>query len=104
MGEVAHKHADYVFVTDDDPYEEDEWGIIEQISQGIPRKEGEGFWQIPDRKEAIRLALTMANEGDTVVVSGKGAEEVIMLRGKRVPWNDRKVIEDLLNREIKLHL
>lgn len=104
MGEAAHKHADYIIVTDDDPYEEDEWGIIEQVSKGIPRKEGDEFWKIPDRKEAIRLALTMAVEGDTVVIAGKGAEEVLMLKGKRVPWNDRKVVEELLKGEIKSHL
>lgn len=104
MGAIANQYADYIVVTDDDPYEDDEWGIIDQVSQGIPRQEGNNFWQIPDRKEAIRLALTIAKEGDTVVVAGKGAEEVMMLRGKKIPWNDRKVIEDLLNREIELHL
>lgn len=104
MGEVANQYADYIILTDDDPYEEDEWDIIDQITQGIPRKEGEGFWQIPDRKEAIRLAFTMAVEGDTVVIAGKGAEEIMKVRGKTIPWNDRKVAEDLLTREIKLHL
>jgi UDP-N-acetylmuramoyl-L-alanyl-D-glutamate--2,6-diaminopimelate ligase len=104
MGKVAHNYADYIILTNDDPYEEDEWEIIDQISQGIPREEGKNFWQIPDRKEAIRLALTMATEGDTVVVAGKGAEEIMMVRGKKIEWNDRKVIEDLLKREIKLHL
>ncbi len=62
------------------------------------------FVKIPDRKEAIRLALTLAKEGDCVVVSGKGSEEVIMLRGKRIPWNDKKVITDLLEREIEVEI
>lgn len=96
MGEVAHKYADYIIVTDDDPYEEDELDIIEQVSKGIPRKEGECFWKIPDRKEAIKIALTEAEEGDTVVIAGKGAEEIMMLKGERIPWNDRKVVEELL--------
>ncbi len=104
MGAIANEHADYVIVTDDDPYEEDEWQILDQISEGIPRKEGEGFWKIPDRREAIRLALTIAKEGDTVVVAGKGAEEVLMLKGKRIPWNDRKVIEELLEREVEVEI
>lgn len=104
MGEIVNQYADYIIVTDDDPYEEDEWQIIDQVSRGIPRKEGKNFWQIPDRREAIRLALTLAREGDTVVVAGKGAEEVIMLRGKRVPWNDKNVITELLQREIEVDL
>jgi len=104
MGEIANEFADYVIVTDDDPYEEDEWQIIDQISQGVPRKEGKNFWKIPDRKEAIRLALTLAHEGDCVVVAGKGSEEVIKLRGKTIPWNDKKVITKLLEREIEVKL
>lgn len=102
MGRVANEHADFIILTDDDPYEEDEWGIVEQIAEGIPRKEGSSLWKIPDRREAIRLALLLAKEDDTVVVSGKGSEEVIMLRGKRIPWNDRKVIEELLEREVEI--
>lgn len=104
MGKVVNKYADYIIVTDDDPYEEDEWGIIEQVSSGIPRKEGQNFWKIPDRKEAIRLALTLAKEGDCVVVAGKGCEEVIMLRGKRLPWNDKNVVRELLERPIEVEI
>ena len=74
MGEVANEYADYIVVSNDDPYEEDENEIIEQISRGIPRIEGKNFWKIPDRREAIRLSLNMAREGDCVVVAGKGSE------------------------------
>jgi len=104
MGKIANEYADYIILTDDDPYEEDEWGIIEQIAEGIPRKEGKDFWKIPDRREAIRLALTMANEGDCVVISGKGCEEIMIVRGKRVPWNDKKVVEELLEREVEVEI
>jgi len=104
MGEVANEYADYIVVSNDDPYEEDENEIIEQISRGIPRIEGKNFWKIPDRREAIRLSLNMAREGDCVVVAGKGSEEVIVLKGGPRPWNDKKVIEELLKREITVTL
>ncbi|MCA9374170.1 MAG: UDP-N-acetylmuramoyl-L-alanyl-D-glutamate--2,6-diaminopimelate ligase [Candidatus Gracilibacteria bacterium] len=104
MGEAADKHADSIIVTDDDPYSENEWKIIEDICAGIQRKEGEGLWKIPNREEAIKLALTLAQEGDTVVVAGKGAEEVQMLRGKKITWDDRKVIRGLLSREMKVEI
>ena len=104
MGGIANEFADYVIVTDDDPYEEDEWEIVEQVSKGIPRSEGKNFWKIPDRREAIRLALTLAHEGDCVVVAGKGSEEVIKLRGKTLPWSDKKVIAGLLEREIEVKI
>lgn len=104
MGEIVNEFADYIIVTDDDPYEEDEWEIIEQISVGIPRKEGGNFWKIPDRREAIRLALTLAREGDCVVVAGKGSEEIQILRGKTIVWNDKNVIRELLEREIEVEI
>jgi len=104
MGKVVDKYADYIIVTNDDPYEEDEWGIIDQVSSGINRSEGKNFWKIPDRREAIRLALTLAKEGDCVVVAGKGCEEVMMLRGKRIPWNDKIVIKELLERPIEVEI
>lgn len=104
MGKIAHDYADYIILTDDDPYEDDEWEIIEQVAEGIPRKEGQNFWKIPDREEAIRLALTLAKEGDCVVVSGKGCEEIMIVRGKKIPWNDKKVIESLLHREVEVEI
>ncbi|MBU1152244.1 UDP-N-acetylmuramoyl-L-alanyl-D-glutamate--2,6-diaminopimelate ligase [Patescibacteria group bacterium] len=104
MGAIADKFADYIVVTNDDPYEEDEWQIIDQVSEGINRAQGAGFWKIPDRREAIRLALTLAREGDCVIVAGKGAEKVMMLRGKRVDWNDKQVIEEFLTRKIEVEI
>jgi len=104
MGEIAHKYADYIVVTNDDPYDEDVWDIINQVSEGIPRNEGDTFWRIPDRYEALRLALTLATDGDTVVVAGKGSEEIMIVGGKRLEWNDKKVIEGLLTREVMVEL
>jgi UDP-N-acetylmuramoyl-L-alanyl-D-glutamate--2,6-diaminopimelate ligase len=104
MGATVDQYADYIIVTDDDPYEEDEWKIIEQVSSGIKRQEGQNFWKIPDRLEAIRLALTMAKEGDCVVVAGKGCEEVMMLRGKKIQWNDKHIIKELLRRSIEVEI
>lgn len=104
MGEVAHKYADLIILTDDDPYEEDENEIIEQIAEGIPRRESENFWKISDRKEAIKLALMEAKDDDIVVVAGKGAEEVIVLKDGPHKWNDKQVIIELLKRDLKVNL
>ena len=104
MGTAADKYADYVFVTDDDPYEENEWKIIEDVSSGIKRKEGEKFWKLPHREEAIKLALSMAGEGDTVLLAGKGAEEIMMIGGRAVEWDDRKVVRSLLSREMRVEI
>lgn len=104
MGQIAEKHADYIIITDDDPYSEDEWEIAEQIAEGIVRKEGEDLWKIPDRKEAIRLALAMAQKGDTVVISGKGCEEIMKVRGTTIPWSDKAVVREILNSKLMIEL
>lgn len=104
MGAVGNEYADCLIITDDDPYEEDEWAIIDDVCRGIPRKEGNGFWKIPNRREAIRLALTLAREGDLVIVAGKGAEEIMKIRGKIIPWNDKKIITELLQREVEVEI
>jgi len=104
MGAVADKYADYVILTDDDPYEEDEWKIIEDISSGIKRTEGEKFWKIPHRLEAIKLALTLAHEGDTVAIAGKGSEEIQIIGTEKIPWDDRKVVRELLAREMRVEI
>ncbi len=104
MGAVADKYADYVIATNDDPYEEDQWKIIEDIAGGIKRKEGDRFWKIPHRLEAIKLALTMAEAGDTVIVAGKGSEEIQMIGDEKIPWDDRKVVRELLAREMRVEI
>lgn len=97
MGAAADKHADIIIVTDDDPYEENEWDIIEDVCGGIKRREGESLWKIPNREEAIKLGMQIAEDGDTLVIAGKGAEEVQMLRGKKIEWDDRKVVRKIFS-------
>ena len=98
MGAVIHKHVDTFILTDDDPYTEDHLKIAAMLRAGVPREEGNGFWQILDRKEAIRLALHLAKPGDTVVISGKGAEEFQVVGKLKIPHDDRKVVRELLSR------
>jgi UDP-N-acetylmuramoyl-L-alanyl-D-glutamate--2,6-diaminopimelate ligase len=54
------------------------------------------WWRIPDRREAIAKALSMARPQDVVLVTGKGAEKVMAVGDKLVPWSDRQVLEELL--------
>jgi len=53
-------------------------------------------FKIIDRREAIRKALEIAQKGDAILITGKGAEEIMMVGKKRIPWNDRKVVDELL--------
>ena len=99
MGEVADKSCDEIIITDDDPYDEDNIAIIEQIAGGIKRAEGERLWKVPSRREAIRLALSMAQENDTILIAGKGAEEFQMTREGKIPHDDRQVAREFLSKE-----
>jgi len=91
-------------LTNDDPYTEDPRSIARMVREGIARKEGDRFWQVLDRKEAIRLALALAKEGDTVVVAGKGAEEFQVVGKRRIPHDDRKIVREFLGKALDIDL
>lgn len=105
MGAVAGRYADFVIITNEDPYNEDPYKIIEEVARGVPRgreknkdpkKLGLNFWKILDREEAIKKALSLAKEGDIVLITGKGAEQAIVFKDKKIPWDDRKVTRKIL--------
>lgn len=115
MGKIVASYADYAIVTNEDPYGEDPVQIINEVFAGVigkdadslsknfesmssgqisndKKNEGINCWRILDRREAINKALSLAKLGDFVIVTGKGAEEVMAIGKKRIPWNDKKVI------------
>ena len=98
MGEIVAKRADYCVVTNEDPYGEDPQQIINEVFAGVSKykKENENTWRILDRRQAIKKSLQLAEVGDIVVVTGKGAEEIMAIGDKRIPWNDPKVIRKVL--------
>ncbi len=98
MGEIVAKRADCCIVTNEDPYNEDPQNIIDEVFAGVSKhkKEKENAWRFIDRLEAIKKALQLAKPGDIVVVTGKGAEEIMAIGDKRIPWNDPKVIRKVL--------
>lgn len=91
LGEIASRYCDNIFITDEDPYEENPREIMEQVAAGANGK----ATIIEDRRVAIRRALQDANSGDVVVVTGKGSEDSIAVAGaKKIPWDDREVIKE----------
>jgi UDP-N-acetylmuramoyl-L-alanyl-D-glutamate--2,6-diaminopimelate ligase len=90
LGELAAKYCDKIIVTNEDPYDEDPWQIIEQVASGTKGKAR----KILDRREAIRESLKLAKEGDIVVITGKGCEPSIVIKRKKIPWDDRKVVRE----------
>jgi UDP-N-acetylmuramoyl-L-alanyl-D-glutamate--2,6-diaminopimelate ligase len=106
MGELAGRLADYVFVTNVDPYEDDPKGIIEDIAvvaEKAGKIRGQNLFTIEDRRESINKALIMAKENDVVLITGKGAEQSMVIDGKSIPWDDRTVVREEL-RKIKTNI
>jgi UDP-N-acetylmuramoyl-L-alanyl-D-glutamate--2,6-diaminopimelate ligase len=96
LGRIAAKHCDRIIITNEDPYDEDPMGIIEQVAEGADSRAE----KIADRGKAIRKALEIAVPGDAVVITGKGCEPwIVEAKGRKVPWDDRKVVRE----EFKLY-
>ena len=106
IGALAGMRADNVIVTNEDPYDDDPMKIINDVFHGVlsaesPKKwqEGKNCFRIMDRRAAIEKALTFAREGDVVLITGKGSEQAICVReGKKIPWDDRRVVREILQR------
>ncbi len=104
MGEVSGKYADVVILTTDDPFDDDPEAISEKIAPGAEskgKKRGENLFLITDRREAIRKALALARKGDVVLIAGKGAEQSMMTKKGKIPWDDRGVVREELKRLVK---
>jgi UDP-N-acetylmuramoyl-L-alanyl-D-glutamate--2,6-diaminopimelate ligase len=97
MGKIVSQHADFLIVTNEDPYHESPQGIIDEVFGGVKNKtENEDAWRIMSRRRAIKKALELAQKGDIILVTGKGAEETMAMGKRRIPWNDKKVVEEIL--------
>lgn len=97
MGKIVSQYANFMIITNDEPYRENPDQIIEDIVAGIKnKKENVSLWKISDRRQAIKKALETASAGDTIVVTGMGNFETMVVGDKKIPWNDRRVIEEEL--------
>jgi len=104
LGALSGKYADIVIVTDEDPYDENPYQIIEEVAAGVARGaekknkfvEGKNFFKILKREDGINKALSLAKKDDVVLITGKGAEEVMAVGDELVPYSDKKVVEEIL--------
>ena len=100
MGRLAAERSDVVVVTSDNPRTEHPQSIIDEIMGGL--KNAHAAVKVePDRREAIRLALSEARPGDLVVIAGKGHEDYQEINGVKYPFDDRKVVRSILAGEEK---
>jgi UDP-N-acetylmuramoyl-L-alanyl-D-glutamate--2,6-diaminopimelate ligase len=96
LGKIADEYADEIIITNEDPYDEDPMKIINEVASGIEKHTPT---IILDRREAIAKALSLANKGDTVLISGKGTDPYIMgPNGTKIPWDDATVAKEELEK------
>ena len=97
MGEVSGKLADLTIITSDNPRDEEPQDIIEDIKTGIGRTDGK-YLEICDRREAIEYAITHGEQGDIIVLAGKGHEDYQEIKGVKYPMDERVIIQEILDR------
>lgn len=108
LGALAGRYADIVIVTDEDRYSEDPVKIIEEVAAGVnrgadpknPKVANKDFFKELDRRKAIKMAIDMAYKDDIVIITGKGAEEVMVIGDKKVLFSDRKIAKEYLLKRI----
>lgn len=98
MGEVSSKLADFTIVTSDNPRFEEPMDIINDILVGVKKADGE-YVTVPDRKDAIRYAILNAQDGDVIVLAGKGHEDYQEIKGVKHPMDERVLINEIINEE-----
>lgn len=95
MGEASGRLADLTIITSDNPRMEDPAAIMEDIHRGISRTQG-AYVEIQNRREAIAYAISRAQEGDIIVLAGKGHEDYQEIQGIKYPMDERVIIRELL--------
>jgi UDP-N-acetylmuramoyl-L-alanyl-D-glutamate--2,6-diaminopimelate ligase len=94
MGKVVQSLSDLAIVTSDNPRFENLQQIFDDILSGM--KKDETVTVIEDREEAIKKSIELANEGDVVLIAGKGHETYQIVKNQRIPFDDKKVAEKYL--------
>jgi UDP-N-acetylmuramoyl-L-alanyl-D-glutamate--2,6-diaminopimelate ligase len=93
MGEIASRLSDRVFITSDNPRNEDPLEIIKEIKSGIIN---DNYFVVPDRREAIAAAIENASDSDIVLLAGKGHEEYQETGGRRERFSDGEVAKEAI--------
>lgn len=96
MAEVACEQSDRVIFTSDNPRSEDPVRIIGDMEEGLPVSFKRKYIPIPDRREAIKTAISLAKKDDIVLVAGKGHEKYQEIKGVRNHFDDKEVVKEMI--------
>ncbi|WP_121667080.1 UDP-N-acetylmuramoyl-L-alanyl-D-glutamate--2,6-diaminopimelate ligase [Mesonia aquimarina] len=97
MGEIASSLSTKVVFTSDNPRTEDPDKIIEDVEAGVEPQHQKKILAVTNRKQAIKTACTMAQNGDIILIAGKGHETYQEINGVRSDFDDMKIVKEILN-------
>jgi len=97
MASIATEISDRVIFTSDNPRNEDPAEIIHQMQDGVSPQYYKKVLIIPDRREAIKTACTLAASGDIILIAGKGHETYQEIKGVKYPFDDKQVLIEIFN-------
>lgn len=97
MGKVATRKSTLAIITSDNPRTEEPMQIIKEIEAGVESQNFSKYITIPDRKEAIKMAIKFAEPKDIVLLAGKGHETYQEINGVRHHFDDKETILELVN-------
>jgi len=93
LGRIGTELSDYAIITSDNPRDEKPMEIIKEILSGISKT---NFVAIENRVEAIKMAINMAEEGDVIVLAGKGHENYQITKEGIIHFDEREIVEEIL--------
>ncbi len=94
MAKIACEFSNKVILTSDNPRSEEPEEIIKQMEKGVDGVNYKKTLSIIDRREAIKTACTLANEGDIILVAGKGHEKYQEIKGVKHPFDDMQILTE----------
>lgn len=97
MADIACQFSDHVVLTSDNPRNEEPQDILAEMEKGVRIVDKKKVLSVLDRKEAIKVACTLASTGDIILVAGKGHETYQEIKGIKYPFDDRLIIKELLD-------
>jgi UDP-N-acetylmuramoyl-L-alanyl-D-glutamate--2,6-diaminopimelate ligase len=103
MAGTSLELADLTILTAEDPRTESLNDILVEMAAGAVQKgglEGQSFWRIPDRGEAIKFAISQARPGDLVISCGKGHEQSMCFGEVEYPWDDRTAMKAAISEHL----
>ena len=104
MAKLSAELADYVIISDVDPYQDDNEAVVKELVEyttAAGKILDKNLFGIPDRRQGIAKALSLAKTGDVVLITGKGPEKTMEVKSGPIDWDELAIVRELTREEVK---